>query len=101
MGAELEHMPAHYQRPDNMDVDVAVHSAALNVAVRAELEAARRAGQAEAMEAQRCDPPSGRESQIRHPADNRMHALSSELQVQQAWSSQTNTALDASLRALR
>jgi hypothetical protein len=86
------------QQADDVDVDIAVHAAALNVAVRAELEAARKANRAEVSEAQRdrdCKPPSYQAS------DLRIRSLSSQLQFEQARSSKASGALEASLRALR
>jgi len=102
---------------DELDINVAVHAAALNVAVRSELEAARKEGYEEAMDAQVCDVPAWKRSVAqgghRQPPDNadkssaqlaadmRMRNLSSQLQAEQARSYQTTDALEASLRALR
>lgn len=102
---------------DELDINVAVHAAALNVAVRSELEAARKEGYAEAMETQfydvptwksgavqgRCRQPPDRdiESPAQLAADMRVRSLSSQLHAEQARSYQTTDALEASLRALR
>lgn len=107
---------------EDLDVDVAVHAAALNVAVRAELEAARKAGHAEAVQARACDlatscpslPQRGEQygsygaslnrrdsPRPRRDSDVRVQSLASELQAEQSWSSQATDALELSTRALR
>jgi hypothetical protein len=95
---------------DVADIDVAVHAAALNVAVRAELEAARKSeervvqvAEKEALNSRAHDNSRGerRVQVLQEASDMRMWNLSSELQAEKAFSNEAEKALQDSMRALR
>merc|ERR1712176_513535 len=93
---EQQHILDHQYGGDNLDVDVAVHAAAVNVAVRAELEAARKAGQSEVQQA-RTNQAHHQSASDQHfrliGADNRARSLSSQLRSERALTSEATDAL--------